>query len=223
MRNPKGFIITLIIIAAPIVWLVYSLGAIEEKYPSDDIETVQANIEKVVNEQIDNANLNESSGEKPSGESQGSPYGNPISKVVENAKINVASTSVYQEPDDASSLVGSIYKDMVVTVQDYPNGWSNIKYGEGSGWVRSEYVTKPEDVTSNTSLVSAVGKKGSVICNGLNVRTSGASDASVIETIENGTEFNVIGANEDESWLQIQYGTKSGWVSGSNSLVKINY
>lgn len=229
MKNPKGLIIAIIIIAAPIVWFCIRVSNIQAQYPlSGDVQNIQSNIEKVVNDEVNNATA---SGEKSyyteankSGESNtGSIFGAPITKVIKDAKINVTSANVYQQPDDTSSLVGAVYKDMVVTVQDYPNGWSNIEYGEGSGWIKSEYVTKPDDGTSNNTLVSAVGKSATIICDALNVRETGASDAKRIDTVYKGDTVNIIGSNEDESWYQIQYGTKSGWVSASKSLIQVKY
>lgn len=226
MNNPKGLIVVLIVVAAPIIWFCIRVNSINKEYASGDLSGIKTEIENISNEYISQVDPGENIqvDNSVSGDSEGgSKYGNPISKLIENAKINATSVNVYQEPDETSSLVGAVYKDMAVTVQDYPNGWSLIKYGEGSGWVKSENVTRPEDNTqTGTSLISAVGKKGKVLVDVLNVRAS-AVDGEVLETIHINDEFNIIGANEDESWFQIQYGTKSGWVSGSSSLVQVIY
>ena len=231
MNNPKGLIVVILVIAAPIIWFCIRVSTINKTYESGDLSSIKTEIENISNEYINQVEQgeylvveNNVSGEQQTQDNSGvGKYGNPLSKLIENAKINVTSVNVYQEPDDTSSLVGAAYKDMVVTVQDYPNGWSLIKYGEGSGWVKSETVTRPDDPNATSSnLVSAVGKKGEVLVDALNVRAS-AVDGAVLETIHLGDEFTIIGANADESWFQIQYGTKSGWVSGSNSLVKVKY
>lgn len=227
MSNPKGLIITIIIIAIPLIWFAIAVNSIEEKYSeSGDINIAQTELENLVNEQMNNANTeteDTNTETNTSGETGGSRYGNPISKLIENARVNVDSAQVYQEPDENSTLVGAVYKDMLVTIQDYPNGWSNIKYGEGAGWIKSEYVTKPDETGSTGSnLTSAVGKKAKVIVDELRVREK-AVDGNPIDMLHAGDEVNIIGSNEDETWFQIQYGTKSGWVSGNSKYIQVNY
>ena len=222
-----GKVVVALIIILPIVWFCIRISTINREYEptSGDLEIVQNEIENISNEYINSVESGESSAEGSSQEDEGgSKYGNPISKLIEGAKVNTTSANVYQEPDDTSSLVGAVYKDMTVTVQDYPNGWSNIKYGEGAGWIKSEYITRPDEGTSSNSvLVTAVGHKATVLVDTLNVRASASKDAARVDMINMGDEVNIIGANEDESWFQIQYGTKSGWISGAKDLVKVNY
>ena len=224
MKNPKGLIVTIILIAAPIAWLFFRLNAIEKSVniSGDQYQITEDQINDIINEQMSNAGVTED--ETPtvsnnSGESQSSIYGNPISKVIEGAKIIVSSANIYQEPDDSSSLVASVYKDTIVTVQDYENGWSNIKAGDLAGWIKTEFVSKPEDGSLTEELTTAVGHKGTInVQNELRVRASapanskGQATAEIIDTLKKGDEVNIIGANDDESWYQIQYGTKSGWI-----------
>lgn len=224
MKSPKGFIVTLIIVCAPIIWLCFRLNTIDSTYNSsgDQYQMTEDQINSIINEEMSNAGVVEDetpSNSNTSGESQSSIYGNPISKVIEGAKIIVSSANIYQEPDDASSLVASVYKDTVVTVQDYENGWSNIKAGDLAGWIKTEYVSKPEDGSLTDDITTAVGHKGIInVQNELRVRASapanskGQATAEIIDTLKKGDEVNIIGSNDDESWYQIQYGTKSGWI-----------
>ena len=57
----------------------------------------------------------------------------------------------------------------------------------------------------------------------LNVRDSASTNAAAIDAIAGGQEVNIIGANADESWYQIQYGTKSGWISANKEYVQVIY
>ncbi len=218
-------IVTTLIIVLPIIWFCFRISTINKEYAptSGDLEIVQSEIESISNELINNSLESGENGENGSSEKEGSKYGNPISKLIENAKINVASANVYQEPDENSTLVGAVYKDTSVTVQDYPNGWSNVKYGDGAGWIKSEFVSRPEEqTTTSSSLVSAIGKTATVLVETLRVRAS-AVNGEVLDYVNVGDTLKIIGANDDESWFQVQYGTKSGWVSGAKDLVKVNY
>ncbi len=220
-----GKIVVTLIVVLPVIWFCFRISSINKEYAptSGDLDIVKNEIENISKEYMNAYESGEENSESQNPETEGSKYGNPISKLIENAKINASSANVYQEPDESSALVGAVYKDMVVTVQDYPNGWSNIKYGEGAGWIKSEYVTNPDDGTGNSDvLVSAVGKKATVLVDTLNVRAS-AVNGNVVDAVHLGDELNIIGANDSETWYEVQYGTKSGWVSGAKDLVKVNY
>jgi len=230
MKNYKGLLVTIIIIAAPLVWLVFRLSAIKAEttiYTSGDYLNMENVINQAAEDYItnnslsgDNSNSNNTS---KSGESTGSKYGTPITKIIENAKINLDSVSVYAEPDEASGVIGSAYKDIPLAVQDYPNGWSMIKIDDLSGWVKTEYIIKPAEANSTAnSLGTVVGKKAKIKVTTLRVRSGATSNAeNVIDTLNEGDEVKIIGANDDESWLQVQYGTKSGWISGNTNYINI--
>ncbi len=225
MKNPKGIILMVVIVAFPIVWLCLRLNAIDRAYnqSGDQYRETENKINDVINEEMSNAIIeqvnNEEQVKAASGETQSSIYGNPISKLVENAKISVDTASIYTEPDESSSIVAAIKKDTLVTVQDYANGWSNVKTGDFTGWIRTEFVLKPEDDNNNSALTTAVGHKATVSVDTLNVRDS-ANGSTVRDQLSQNDEVNIIGANEDESWYEIQYGTKTGWISSKYVTVK---
>ena len=230
MKDYKGLLCTIVIIVLPLAWLIFRLSAIESNsvdYTSGDYLNMQNVINQAAEDYINNSSISgetkNSTNTNSSGESVGSKYGTPITKLIENAKINVASTSVYAEPDEASGVIGSAYKDIPITVQDYPNGWSMIKIDDLSGWVKTEFITKPADANSTASnLGTVVGKKAKIKVTTLRVRSGATSKAeNVIDTLDEGDEVKIIGANDDESWLQVQYGTKSGWISGNKDYISI--
>ena len=225
MKDHKGLIVTILIIVAPIVWFCIRVSAIKSQvnFTSGDYQDMENTINKVSEEYINNAQETESStNQSDSGEKSGSKYGNPISKLITDAKINVASTNVYAEPDETSGVIGSAYKDVPITVQDYPNGWSMIKIDELSGWVKTDYITKPEEDISESTLGSVIGKNAKIIVSTLRVRGSAEiNDNNVIDSLDEGDTVKIIGANEDETWLQVQYNTKSGWISGNTKYIKI--
>ncbi len=226
MKNPKGIIFTLIIVALPIIWLVIQLNTIDKNYgvSGDAIKDTEDQINSIIDNELNNAQQvaeTTTSGETVaniSGDGPSSIYGDPISKLIEGAKINTATASIYAEPDETSSLVSVVYKDTIVTVQDYANGWSNIKVGDSSGWIKTELVTKPNE-NASSGLTSAVGHKAKILVDTLNVRAS--ANGEVIDQLGKDETVNIIGANDNESWFQIQYGTKSGWISGNKNYVQV--
>ena len=225
MKNPKGFIVTIIIIALPIVWLAIQLNTIDKNYngSGDAIKDAEEQINSIIDSELNNAQVPEviTSGENyasTSGDAPSSIYGDPISKLIEGAKINTSAASIYSEPDESSALVSVVYKDTIVTVQDYANGWSNIKVGDSTGWIKTELVTKPNE-GGNSGLTSAVGHKAKILAGTLNVRDK--ANGEVIDQINKDEVVNIIGANDNESWYQIQYGTKSGWITSNTEYVQV--
>lgn len=222
MKNSAGLIVTILIIVAPIVWCCINLININNEYEEDtnqmnEIQNMEDNINNVIDTDIANNTSDESksSGDNYSGsiggESFESSIGAPIGKIVEGSTINISVANVYMNADETSGIVGTVTKNTEVTSQDYPKGWSRIKIGELSGWVKTEYITKPED-TGSTTIGTVVGKKAIVNVDSLNVREQPVS-GKVITTLTKDTDVKILAINDDETWYQVQWRTTLGWVS----------
>lgn len=223
MKNSAGLIVTILIIVTPIVWCFINLININNEYEEDtnqmsEIQDMEDNINNVIDSNI--ANNTSSEGNKTSGENYSgsiggeafeSSLGAPIGKIVEGSTINISVANVYMNADETSGIVGTVTKNTEVTSQDYPKGWSRIKVGELSGWVKTEYITKPAD-TGSTTIGTVIGKKAIVNVDSLNVREKPVS-GKVITTLTKDTDVKILEVNEDESWYQVQWRTTLGWVS----------
>jgi len=224
--NTKGLIVTIILIVAPILWLVVSLNSVNNRIieaPSGDAEEIENSINEITSQFESNNQSTFNKSSELSGDVLGSKYGTPISKLIENAKVGVESAKVYAEPDETQLPNGTLYKDMLVTVQDYANGWSQVRSENLTGWTLTDNIIKPDEVAENASLLdsnSAIGKSATIIvANVLNVRDS--ADGKQIGTIAGGTDVKIIGANVGETWYQIQWGSNVGWISASEEYVRI--
>ncbi len=225
MKNPKGLIVTIILIVAPILWLIIRLNTLSaettsgDKITQDIYETVA---EYEENEPVVDYTTNSISGEYTSGEYKRSNYGNPISKLIENAKIKDDSVIIYEEPSEDANPIGSIKKDVSITAQDYDIGWTWIKFENTAGWVRTENVIKPSEGNSD-ALQSAVGKTGRVITDLLNLRSAASTVGDPIDQLSMGDTFKVLDENADGTWYNIQYGTKNGWIKVNTQWIQIDY
>lgn len=221
MKNSAGLIVTVLIIVAPIVWCCISLINTNKEF-EDNIDKLQ-NMEDDINGVIDNniANYtgsgdNNSSGDNNysgsiGGESFESTIGAPIGKIIEGATVNISVANVYADPNETSSIMGTVTKNTEVTSQDYPGGWSRVKVGELSGWVKTEYITKP-DTANNTTIGTVIGKTAVVNVESLNVRETPVT-GNIITTFTQNTEVKILQVSEDNSWYQVQWRTTLGWVS----------
>lgn len=228
MKNPAGLIVTILIIVVPVVWCALSLVSINDEY--NENADKMADITDEINGVIDDTMANNTvSGEEKSsgdtytgslaGESYESTIGKPIGKIVEGATVNISVANVYANPDETSNIVGVVTKNMEVTVHDYPEGWSRIKIGELSGWTKTEYITKPEEI-GDVSIGSVVGKTALINTDSLNVREKPVN-GKIITTLTRDTDVKILAINEDSTWYQIQWRTTLGWVSAD--YVKVKY
>ena len=227
MKNPAGLIVTMLIIIVPIVWCILNLFNINKEY-DENISKTDA-ITNDINNVIDN-NIasNIPSGElntsgdtyvgSMGGDSYESEIGTPIGKIVEGATINVEVANVYLNPDETSDIIGTVTKNSEVTSHDYPNGWSRIKIGELSGWTKTVYIDKPEDI-GNTTLGSVIGRTAIINTKSLNVREKPIS-GKIITTLTQDTEVKILEVNDDSSWYRVQWRTTYGWVSAEYVEVK---
>lgn len=221
MKNSAGLIVTVLIIVAPIVWCCISLINTNKEF-EDNINQLQ-DMEKDINGVIDNDIANHTgsgdnhlSGDKNysgsiGGESFESTIGAPIGKIIEGATVNVGVANVYADPNETSSIMGTVTKNTEVTSQDYPGGWSRVKVGELSGWIKTEYITKP-DTANNSTIGTVIGKTAIVNVESLNVREKPVT-GNIITTFTQNTEVKILQVSEDNSWYQVQWRTTLGWVS----------
>ncbi len=225
MKNPKGLIVTIILIVAPILWLIIRLNTLSaettsgDKITQDIYETVA---EYEENEPVVDYTTNSISGEYTSGEYKSSNYGNPISKLIENAKIKDDTVIIYEEPSEDANPIGSIKKDVEITAQDYDIGWTWIKFENTAGWVRTENVIKPTEGNSD-SLQSAIGKTGKVITDVLNLRPNPNTVEDPIDQLSINDTFKILDEDGTGNWYNIQYGTKNGWIKYNSQWVQIEY
>jgi hypothetical protein len=56
----------------------------------------------------------------------------------------------------------------------------------------------------------------------LNMRTGPGTNYPVVAALPAGTEVNVVGRNEDSSWLLVKTGSDEGWISGEADFVEVD-
>ena len=149
-----------------------------------------------------------------------SSIGEPTSKIIENATINISVANIYLNPDENSEILDTITKHTIVTTQSFPNGWSRIKSATtASGWVKTENITLPED-TGSISVGTVVGKTGVVNVSSLRVRESASTTAKIKNTLTENTEVKILEASGDSNWYKVQWNSLEGWVSSKYITIK---
>lgn len=80
--------------------------------------------------------------------------------------------------------------------------WSKVQIGEKVGYMATEYLAKNADISTPDFAVTT---------SALNLRTSGSLSATILTVIPNNTAIKIIG-DSSQPWVNVKYGTKTGWV-----------
>ncbi len=137
--------------------------------------------------------------------------------VKVNGALNVRSGA-----GTSYSVIGSLSNGAKVEIVETSGSWYKIKYGSGYGYVSKDYVTVSSTSNSNSSsnnnTSTTTTQSGTVKVNdALNVRSGAGTSYSVIGSLSNGTQVEIV--ETSGSWYKIKYGSGYGYVSKDYILV----
>ena len=134
----------------------------------------------------------------------GIPYSKLVMANVEEA-VNVRA-----EASETAELVGKLYKECGGEILEKGSGWTKIKTGELTGWVKNDYLLFGTDAQKLAE--SVVTKTVISQTESLRVRKEPSESAGVYGLLAKGDEIEAI--EELEGWVCVQYsdGTE-GYVS----------
>ena len=120
------------------------------------------------------------------------------------------------------SVIGSLSNGANVEIVETSGSWCKIKYGSGYGYVSKDYVTVSSSSNSGSSSSSSSSttttQSGTVKASGgLNVRSGAGTSYSVIGSLSNGSQVEIV--ETSGSWYKIKYGSGYGYVSKDYILV----
>lgn len=206
-----GKIIILLFIVVPVIvcWkYVYNIWNEEEDVTAKTGYTGEIDPNSNENSEVED-NINEVINEM-GGEEYTSTIGNPTSKIIENAKVSISVASVYRDADEESEVVTTLGKNTIITILNYPEGWSRIKTDKVSGWMRTKNIEIPSDIGDMT-IGTVVGRTGIVNVTSLNVRETASTTAKVLDRLSLGTDVKILELSGD--WYRIKWNYLEGWVA----------
>ena len=120
------------------------------------------------------------------------------------------------------SVIGSLSNGAQVEIVETSGSWYKIKYGSGYGYVSKDYVTVSSSSnngsSSSSSSSTTTTQSGTVKASGgLNVRSGTGTSYSVIGSLSNGSQVEIVEISG--SWYKIKYGSGYGYVSKDYILV----
>ena len=142
--------------------------------------------------------------------------GNSSSTTTQSGTIKVnGGLNVRSGAGTSYSVIGSLNNGAKVEIVETSGNWYKIKYGSGYGYVSKDYVTVSSNSNSgsnNGSSSSTTTQSGTVKANGgLNVRSGAGTSYSVIGSLNNGAQVEIV--ETSGSWYKIKYGSGQGYVS----------
>ncbi|MBO4885534.1 MAG: SH3 domain-containing protein [Clostridia bacterium] len=144
-------------------------------------------------------------------------YLTPVSAADTGAYTVTASVLLMRaKPNTDGKRVGKLMKGTNVYVSKLNGDWGYVSYNGVSGWVALRYLRATSGEVKPASKISA-GSVYTVIAEALNVRRSGSTHATRLDTITGGTSVRV--SQVSGNWAYVTYTkngkVRQGWVSTS--------
>lgn len=138
--------------------------------------------------------------------------------ATKSYKVTSTTLNVRTGPSVNYKVLFALKKNNTVTYQSKKGTWFKIKSGSKTGYVSSKYlkpVKKPSVSTNSTPAVTTYYYITEPT--GLSMRSgAGVSYKALGKTIPFEKRVQIL-KQKSNGWIQVKYGTKTGWINGSNA------
>ena len=111
---------------------------------------------------------------------------------------------------EGGKLVGKFFKECGGTILEQGNGWTKIKTGDVTGWVKNDYLLFGDAAVELAEKV--VEKTATCNTDCLRVRKSADANGTVLDLLAEGDQIGVL--SEDGEWVKVEYSDgEIGYVS----------
>ncbi|MEK5232674.1 SH3 domain-containing protein [Lysinibacillus sp. FSL K6-0232] len=123
--------------------------------------------------------------------------------------ILVDTLNVRKKPDLNAKKVGTVTKGQAFKVLAHEHNWVQIQYDKKkTGWVYSFYGTFSNQVKSTSKASSSKEVESvTIIYNGTNLRTDASTASDVVERVDAGKTYPIVGVKNDFYEIQLDDGT----------------
>ena len=161
----------------------------------------------------DYVTVSSSSNSNSSSSGSTSNSGSSTTTTTQSGTIKVSGAlNVRSGAGTSYSVIGSLSNGANVEIVETSGSWYKIKYGSGYGYVSKDYVTVSSSSSNSGSSSSTTTQSGTIkVSNALNVRSGAGTSYSVIGSLSNGANVEIV--ETSGSWYKIKYGSGYGYVS----------
>lgn len=134
----------------------------------------------------------------------------------ETVKVLATNEKIYITPVINSLVIDELKEEKQIEIVSEINGWSYIKFGTTTGWVRTDKIqdkevekkdTEPEN--NNNSSQKVVYISGTSV----NFRKAPNTSAEIIAELTRNAKLNVI--EKGDGWYEVEYNGQRGFVSAT--------
>ena len=125
--------------------------------------------------------------------------------------------NIRESADQNAEKVGVLYKDCGGELIEQTDGWTKIKSGDVTGWVKDDYLyfgKEAKEVAESVGILTAYSNTQT-----LRVRKSADINAPVLGLLSEGEALEAI--SEDGDWVSVSYEGTTGFVSAD--YVKVEF
>ncbi|MFR5265390.1 SH3 domain-containing protein [Clostridium sp.] len=130
--------------------------------------------------------------------------------VINEGIVTTNSLNVRSGAGTNYSIVGSLKLNSKVEIVSTSGSWHKIKYGNGYGYVHSDYIKISNNTNDSNHTNNVPTKEGTVVTYDLNVRSAPSYSANTLGTINVGSSVSVIENLGD--WSKVKYNNSTGYV-----------
>ena len=138
----------------------------------------------------------------------------------ETVSVLSSGENIYITPLISSLVLNKLEEEKQIEIVSEINGWSYIKTGDISGWVRTESIKskevekkaeEPEKKEEENKDNNSSQKTGYISTNSVNFRKEANTSAEVITKLSRNAKVTVI--SEEGDWAKVTYNGDTGYVS----------
>ena len=209
------------ILVAVAIILTGTLGSVQNVFAKDaQIKVISSNKTvakadagnviniEIVADDITDSSSNSKSSSSSSVTTNGSVAGIPYDKLV-MANVEEA-VNVRDSASEDGKLIGKFYKECAGTILEKGDGWTKVKTGELTGWIRNDYLLFGDAAVELA--LSVVEKTATSTADCLRVREEANSEGTVLDLLAKGDQIAVL--DEEGEWVKVEFSDgEVGYVS----------
>ncbi len=168
------------------------------------------------NEDASKDNENQNTESNTNNENQTNNENNDVADNVQKETVKVLATNekIYITPVINSLVIDELKEEKQIEVVSEINGWSYIKFGTTTGWVRTEKIQSKEIDNNNKQPESNNNSSQKVVYisgTSVNFRKAPNTSAEIIAELTRNAKLNVI--EKGDGWYEVEYNGQRGFVS----------
>ncbi len=153
---------------------------------------------------------------------------NNSSTTTSTGTVNADSLNVRAGASTSNKIIGSLSNGSKVEILSTSNGWHQIKFNGGTGFVSADFISTnsdstpppPPDNSDSSNNGSTIISTGKVNADALNVRSGASTSNSIIGSLKSGDKVEILSTSN--GWHKIKYNNTQGYVSSDYITISSN-